>query len=74
MFYSYAYPQPAGYPDVAVQPAQASWSDELGEFVLPYDVVRTAGDPALLLLTFLQSSYEAAATTADWDRLRLERG
>lgn len=73
VFYSYAYPAPPGYADVAIRPSEASWNDELGEFVLPYHVVRTARDPEEMLTTFLQSTYEAAATTADWDRARLER-
>jgi hypothetical protein len=73
VFYSYAYPTPVGYADAPVHPAEASWNDELGEFLLPYEVVRTASDPAAVLLTFLQSSYEAAATTAQWDRALLER-
>jgi hypothetical protein len=73
VFYSYAYPQPAGYSDMTVQPDGASWSDELGEFVLPYEVVRAADDPAALLLAFAQATYEAAAVTADWDRGALER-
>jgi Family of unknown function (DUF5996) len=73
MFYSYAYPTPPGYPDRSVQPSEASWSDELGEFVLPYEVVRTAPNPDETLMTFLTSTYEAAATTANWDRKRLER-
>ena len=51
----------------------ARWDDDLGEFVLPYELVRTAGDPDALLLEFLQSTYEAAATTAGWDRDALER-
>jgi uncharacterized protein DUF5996 len=73
VFYSYAYPIPAGFKDVAVLPPGASWSDELAEFVLPYELVRSADDADRVLLEFLQSTYEAAATTADWDRPRLER-
>jgi hypothetical protein len=73
LFYSYAYPTPPGYADVRAQPSEASWSDELGEFVLPYEVVRTARDPDEMLMAFLTSTYEAAATTANWDRNRLER-
>jgi hypothetical protein len=74
IFYSYAYPEPAGYRDVAVRPEGAAYQAELGEFVLPYELVRTAPDPDRLLLEFLQSTYEAAATTAGWDRAALERG
>jgi hypothetical protein len=71
-FYSYTYPQPAGFREVAVQPAAAFFSETLGEFLLPYDAVRTAADPDTALLAFLQSTYEAAANTADWDRAALE--
>lgn len=73
LFYSYAYPQPPGFADAAVQPSDASWSDELAEFVLPYTVVRTARDPEAALTRFLQSTYDAAANTAHWDRASLER-
>jgi Family of unknown function (DUF5996) len=73
VFYSYAYPEPPGYRDCAVRPDGAAFSAELGEFVLPYDVVRRADDPDGLLLEFLQSTYEAAAVTAGWDRAALER-
>ena len=73
VFYSYAYPTPEGYADHPVQPAEAAWSEQLGEFVLPYKVVRTARDPDETLKTFLASAYEAAANTAHWDRHRLER-
>jgi hypothetical protein len=73
VFYSYAYPTPPGYADSPVQPSQATWSVELGEFVLPYQVVRTAPNPEETLMSFLTSSYEAAATTAHWDRKQLER-
>jgi hypothetical protein len=73
VFYAYAYPEPPGYRDTAVAPADACWDDGLSEFVLPYEQVRTASDPDGVLLAFLQSTYEAAATTADWDRAALER-
>jgi hypothetical protein len=72
-FYSYAYPEPPGYRDVRVGPAAASWREDLGgEFVLPYEAVRTAEDPDAALLEFLQSTYEAAADTAHWDRAALD--
>jgi hypothetical protein len=71
-FYSYTYPQPAGFREVAVHPAAAFFSETLGEFLLPYDAVRAAADPDSALLAFLQSTYEAAANTADWDRAALE--
>ena len=73
VFYAYAYPEPPGYRDAVVAPEGARWNDDLGEFVLPYELVRTADEPDALLLTFLQSTYEAAATTARWDRQALER-
>jgi hypothetical protein len=73
LFYSYAYPEPAGYRETPVRPDGAGFNAELGEFVLPYELVRRADDPDGLLLDFLQSTYEAAATTAAWDRAALER-
>ena len=73
VFYSYAYPEPEGFRDVAIAPAGASYDSELGEFVLPYELVRVSPDPDQFLLEFLQSTYEAAATTAAWDRAALER-
>jgi len=72
MFYAYAYPEPDGYAQAAVEPAEAHYNDALKEFVLPYDAVRTAPDPDQALLSFLQSTYEAAANAADWDRKALE--
>jgi hypothetical protein len=71
-FYSYTYTAPPGYRQFAVQPAGAFFSEALGEFLLPYDIVRTAADPDTALLDFLQSTYVAAAVTADWDRDALE--
>jgi Family of unknown function (DUF5996) len=71
-FYSYAYPTPAGFGKAPVQPSAAFFSVELGEFLLPYDAVRTAADPDAVLLAFLQSTYEAAANLALWDRTALE--
>jgi hypothetical protein len=71
-FYSYAYPAPDGFADASVRPADAFWSKELGEFILPYDAVRSAGDPDGALMDFLQSTYEAAAKLAKWDRAALE--
>ena len=72
-FYSYAYPTPEGFAEAGVQPAAASWNPELGEFVLPYEAVRTADSPEATLIAFLESTYEAAATTAHWDRQALEQ-
>lgn len=73
VFYSYAYPEPPGFADVELGLAGAAYRKDLGEFVLPYELVRTASDPDRLLLQFLQSTYEAAAATAGWDRAALER-
>lgn len=71
-FYSYAYPSPEGFARAAVRPAQAYFHPTLGEFVLPYDGVRTASDPDSTLLAFLTSTYQAAADLAHWDRAALE--
>jgi hypothetical protein len=71
-FYSYAYPTPARFQEAATLPDGAFFSASLGEFLLPYDVVRDATDPDAVLLSFLQSTYEAAARSADWDRPALE--
>ena len=71
-FYAYAYPTPAGYPEAQVEPGEAYYSHELGEFILPYDAVRLAADPDATLLAFLQSTYAAAAGLAAWDRDALE--
>jgi len=73
VFYSYAYPEPPGYRDTPVLPSGARWDDNLSEFVLPYEQVRGDADPDALLLEFLQSTYEAAANSAHWDRAALER-
>jgi hypothetical protein len=71
-FYSYAYPEPAGFRTMKVRPEAAFFSEALGEFILPYDAVRTAAAPDQALLDFLQSTYEAAANAANWDRDALE--
>jgi hypothetical protein len=71
-FYSYAYPVPAGFADQRLQPAQTYFHRGLGEFILPYEAVRAAEDPDQALSSFLQSSYEAAATLGGWDRPTLE--
>ena len=73
LFYSYAYPEPAGFRTTAVRPAAASFDQKLGEFVLPYEAVRASRDPEAALLAFLQSTYEAAADRGGWDRAALER-
>jgi hypothetical protein len=71
-FYCYAYPEPAGFRATRVRPDAAFFSEALGEFILPYDAVRTAAEPDQALLDFLQSTYEAAANAAKWDRDALE--
>jgi hypothetical protein len=72
-FYSYAYPEPAGFSTASVKPGAAFYSADLGEFILPYDAVRQSESPDNTLLDFLQSTYEAAANLAKWDRGSLER-
>lgn len=71
-FYSYAYPTPPGFKDAPVRPSSAFFSEELGEFLLPYAALRAARDPQSELLSFLESTYEAAADAAKWDRESLE--
>jgi hypothetical protein len=70
-FYSYAYPEPAGFRDRTVTPG-AGFDTKLGEFILLYDTVRTAAKPDDLLLDFLMTTYAAAADTGRWDRAALE--
>jgi len=67
-FFAYAYPAPEGYAQAKAEPASAAWSTTLGEWLLPYDAVRTAADPDAVLLRFLESTYRAAADLARWDR------
>jgi len=71
-FYSYAYPEPKGFRTSSVQPSAAFFGEALGEFLLPYDAVRTASDPDGALLGFLNTTYEAAARSGKWDRAALE--
>jgi Family of unknown function (DUF5996) len=73
-FYSYAYPAPAGFATTPVRPEAAFFHKQLGEFILPYDAVRTSETPDAMLLEFLQTTYEAAANAAKWDRAALEYG
>jgi hypothetical protein len=70
-FYSYAYPEPAGFRDRPVTPG-ARFDETLGEFILPYDTVRSAAKPEALLLDFLSTTYAAAAEAGGWDRTALE--
>jgi hypothetical protein len=73
-FYSYAYPTPEGFAAAPVRPEAAFFHEQLGEFILPYDAVRHADAPDAMLLDFLQTTYEAAANAANWDRAALESG
>jgi hypothetical protein len=72
-FYSYAYPTPTGFQDAAVSPRSAYFSRDLGEFILNYDDMRQEPEPENAALGFFQSTYEAAAELARWDRSALER-
>jgi len=71
-FYAYAYPEPSGYADTSVRPEAAYYDTAIQEFLLPYEAVRTADDPEVTLLDFLQTTYAAAADNATWDREELE--
>jgi hypothetical protein len=72
-FYAYAYPEPAGCPDASIQPSAARYDTSMREWILPYEAVRTSADPDAMLLEFLESTYDAAATRGKWDRAALER-
>ena len=72
-FYAYSYPEPLGYSRHRVEPDVAYYHPDLHEFVLPYEAVRSAANPDETLLAFLQSTYEAAADLARWDRAALDR-
>ena len=71
-FYAYAYPEPEGFADYAVEPVSAYYSKEHQQYLLPYEAVRTADDPDGDLLRFLHSTYAAAAVRGGWDRNSLE--
>jgi hypothetical protein len=71
-FYSYAYPEPPGYSASPIAPAEAFFDRKMGEFVLPYEAMRNSADPDAALLQFLQTTYDAAANGAAWDRASLE--
>jgi hypothetical protein len=73
VFYAYAYPEPVGFRDASIRPPAASYNTTLGEFILPYDAVRTADSPEQMLLEFLETTYGAAADAAGWDRQALDR-
>jgi len=72
-FYAYAAPEPAGLRDLVPQPSAVYYHPPMGIFILPYAAVRTASSPVDALLAFLQSTYDAAADLANWDRAALER-
>jgi hypothetical protein len=71
-FYAYAYPEPDGFAHHPVRPAEAFYSVENGQFLLPYEAARKAADPDRVVLEFLQTTYEAAAERGAWDRAALE--
>jgi hypothetical protein len=73
VFYAYAYPEPQGFKNYPVRPTEAYYYTVMSEFLLPYEKVRIAESPDDVLLSFLQSTYEAEATLAEWDRNALER-
>ena len=72
-FYAYSAPPPDGLAQAKVEPAAAGWSTELGEFILPYEAVRQSGDPEAALTAFLETTYDAGARLAGWNRDELER-
>jgi Family of unknown function (DUF5996) len=71
-FYAYAYPAPEGFKDYPIQPQAAFYSPDMQEFMLPYEAVRQADDPEAEVMAFRQSTYEAAANLAHWDRATLD--
>ena len=72
-FYSYAYPEPAGFGEARALPAEAFYSQDFREFILPYDAVREAPQPEAVLLEFFETTYAAAADRSGWDRRSLDR-
>lgn len=71
-FYSYCYPTPGEFGKQEVLPKSAFYSQEMGEFFLPYDAVQSSSNPELTLMDFLQTTYEAAAKTGKWDMKAFE--
>jgi len=74
VFYAYAAPEPAGLAQAAVRPSDAFYHQEMKEFLLPYEAMRTSASPEDAILSFVESTYERAADLAKWDRTALERG
>jgi hypothetical protein len=72
-FYAYATPEPAGFPDARVRPDGARYSRSISNFILPYELVRTSSARDEMVLEFLQTTYDAAADLAGWDRAALDR-
>jgi len=72
-FYAYAVPEPAGFKDATIQPAKAFYSPEKSEFFLMYEDVRLSNSPEQSLLHFCQTTYDAGANLAHWNRTELER-
>src|SRR5581483_332855 len=72
-FYAYAYPEPDGFAAAPVAPQGAAYNKDVGQFLIDYDTIRAAPSPDDALLAFMQSTYEAAANNAKWDRKALER-
>jgi hypothetical protein len=72
-FYAYTAPAPPGFDKASIRPSEAYYGDHYGEFLLAYDTMRTAAEPRKVLMDFLQSTYEAGADLAHWDREALER-
>ena len=73
VFYAYAAPEPAGFRAAEIEPAAAHYQTELGEFILPYEAVRASRSPEAMLTAFLESTYDAGANLAGWNRQELER-
>ncbi|MBX6326102.1 MAG: hypothetical protein IRY93_08700, partial [Chthoniobacterales bacterium] len=72
VYYSYVYPEPAGFAQAKVRPASASYQSKLREFILPYETVRLAKNPDEVLLEFARSVYDAASILGNWDREALQ--
>jgi hypothetical protein len=72
-YYAYHLPKPEGFEGQRVRPEKSYWDTKLGEFILKYEDVRSAADPETAVLDFCQSTYEAGASLAKWDRAKLER-